>query len=220
LSALPNPVTGQGYSDPSSLSGVTLRVGLGAQTGLFSYPTGGTVVQASRALAQAACAGRPEVAASLVDVAATRAADGGWIVQGRLRVRTSGIGVTVGEEHFTGPAYGEGSSLQTPFSVATGLRWGLAPARLDGGAGQLPVSFSGSSCPASAGDLPDRLPVRVTTATQGVYPFTVPLDVRALRAAVATACASASFTTSATTSGTTQFGTSTTTDTFLEAPTG
>jgi hypothetical protein len=188
LTELPGPVVGPGYAVPQAMSGVTVRLGLGSEWTLVSYALPWTVGQLADRLSTA-CAGAPAVSARLLDVAGSRSIDGSWLVTGTYDVRTSGIGVTLGREHFTGPPAGEGSSLATTDSLVPGVRWVLAPVQLDGGAGRLPVTFSGISCDDRDRGIPTSMALRVTTASRFAYPFELPLDAGALRAAVDAACA-------------------------------
>jgi hypothetical protein len=188
LTELPGPVFGPGYAVPQASSGVTVRLGLGSEWTRVSYALPWTIGQLADRLSTA-CAGAPTVSARLLDVAGSRSIDGSWLVTGTYDVRTSGIGVTLGREHFTGPAAGAGSSLATTDSLVPGVRWVLAPVQLDGGAGRLPVTFSGISCDDLDRGIPTSMALRVTAATRFVYPFELSLDAKVLRAAVDAACA-------------------------------
>jgi len=187
LTELPNPVFGPGYAVPAAQSGITVRLGLGSEWTNASYSLPWSVTQLADRLATA-CEGAPTVQAKLVDVAGSRSMDGSWLVTGTYDVRTSGIGITLGREHFSGPAAGEGSSLATTDSLVPGVRWVLAPTQLDGGAGRLPVTFSGISCDDRDRGVPTSMAVRVTSTERFVYPFELPLDSAELRSAVDTAC--------------------------------
>jgi hypothetical protein len=187
LTELPGPVFGPGYALPQAMSGVTVLLGLGTEWTLVSYALPWTVGQLGERLATA-CLGAPTVSARLLDVSGSRSIDGSWLVTGTYDVRTSGIGVTLGREHFTGPPAGEGSSLATTDSLVPGVRWVLAPTQLDGGAGRLPVTFSGITCDDRDRGIPTSMAIRVTTSTRFVYPFERPLDAGALRRAVDAAC--------------------------------
>jgi hypothetical protein len=188
LTELPRPVFGPGYAVPQAMSGVTVRLGLGSEWTLASYALPWTVEQLAGRLS-AACADAPTVSARLLDVAGSRSIDGSWLVTGTYDVRTSGVGVTLGREHFTGPPAGEGSTLATTDSLVPGVRWVLAPTQLDGGAGRIPVTFSGISCDDRDRGIPTSMALRVTTADRAVHPFELPLDAARLRAAVDAACA-------------------------------
>ena len=188
LTDLANPVFGPGYATPQAQAGITLRLALGSEWTNASYSLPWSVTQLADRLATA-CDGAPTVQARLVDVAGSRSMDGSWLVTGTYDVRTSGIGVTLGREHFTGPSVGEGSSLATTDSLVPGVRWVLAPTQLDGGAGRLPVTFSGISCDDRDRGLPKSMAVRVTSTDRFVYPFELPLDSAELRSAVDAACA-------------------------------
>jgi hypothetical protein len=187
LTDLANPVFEPGYAAPQSQSGITVRVGLGSEWTNASYSLPWTVTQLADRLATA-CEGAPRVRAKLVDVAGSRSMDGSWLVTGTYDVRTSGIGIALGREHFTGPPTGEGSSLATTDSLVPGVRWVLAPTQLDGGAGRLPVTFSGISCDDRDRGVPTSMAVRVTSTDRFVYPFELPLDSAELRGAVDAAC--------------------------------
>jgi hypothetical protein len=178
VSRLPNPVPGAGETSP----GITLQVGLGAATTLASYPLQGGDVGA--ALERGTCAGRPEITTRLSAAQGTRSADGSWLVTGLYEIRTGGVRVRVGREHFAGPAVGEGSILATTDRLVPGAIWAIAPTTLDGGAGRVPVSFSGYSCTDLATTTPTTLAIGVTMADRSVYSFEVPVDdVRLLEAA-------------------------------------
>jgi hypothetical protein len=73
-----------------------------------------------------------------------------------------------------------------------GVRWVLAPTQLDGGAGRLPVTFSGTSCADRDRGVPTSMAVQVTAASRSVYPFELPLDPAVLRRAVDAACSDGS----------------------------
>ena len=186
----PNPVLPQGYADPFSLPGITVQLSLGGQTALASYPMPTTVPRLRAALDAAACSGRPTVTADLVSAAGARAPDGSWYVDGTVRVRTSGIGISIGREHFAGPAWGSGSTLVTGGPVTPGSPWSVAPVQLDGGAGNLVVRFTGNGCDVSGGAAPDHLALRVVDAARTAFPFEVPLDATMLQRAVVAACSS------------------------------
>jgi hypothetical protein len=68
------------------------------------------------------------------------------------------------------------------------VRWVLAPTQLDGGAGRLPVTFSGISCDDRDRGVPTSMAVRVTSTDRFAYPFELPLDSAELRTAVDAAC--------------------------------
>lgn len=184
----PTPVLAPGYADPFAQPGITVQLSLGGQTGPASYPLPFTVSSLGRALGAAVCAGHPTVAADLVAVTGARAPDGSWYVDGTLKVRTSGIGISIGREHFAGPAWGSGSTLVTGGPVTPGSPWSVAPVQLDGGAGHLTVRFTGSTCALSGGSAPDHLALRVVDATRTAFPFEVPLDATMLQRAVVAAC--------------------------------
>jgi hypothetical protein len=184
----PGPVPTQGYSDPSSQPGITVDLTLGGQTVPVSYPLPTSVSALEKALGAAACAGRPTVATELVSASGTRVADGSLAVDATLQVRTSGIGVSIGREHFAGPAWGSGSTLVTGGPVTPDSRWSVTPVQLDGGAGHLVLRFTGSSCDLYGGAAPDRLALRVVDATRTAFPFEVPLDAGMLQRAVIAAC--------------------------------
>jgi len=83
---------------------------------------------------------------------------------------------------------GEGSSLATTDTAVPGLHWSLATTQLDGGAGRVPLAYSGSSCAEAQDDIPRTVAVRVTMPDRSVYPFEVPLDRISLSRAIALAC--------------------------------
>jgi hypothetical protein len=190
LSTLLNPVSSQGSFDSYTTRGIDLRIGIGDRTAVWSYPLPRRGPDLATELADLACTGRPTVSATLADVRGQAQPGGGWSVSGTLNLRTTGIGVTLGREHFTGPALGEGSSLATTDTVVPGVRWALAPTQLDGGAGRVPVAYSGSSCSDASADIPATIAVRVTMPDRSVYPFEVPLEQSPLHAAIDLACGS------------------------------
>ncbi len=189
LTDLPGPVVGPGYPMPRGQAGITVRIGLGAESTLASYPLPWTVAELTDRLAAIACTGRPTVSARLVDLQGSRAADGSWVVTGTYDVRTTGVGISLGRDRFSGPPDGAGAAVTTTESLVPGVLWVLTPARLDGGAGRLPVTFSGPDCRDRDRGVPTSMPVRVTTADRSVYPFELPLDPAALERAVDAACA-------------------------------
>ena len=189
LTDLPGPVVGPGYSMPAGRAGITVRIGLGAESTLASYALPWTVAELTGRLAAIACTGRPAVSARLVDVQWSRAPDGSWVVTGSYDVRTTGVGIALGRERFAGPPSGEGSVLATTDSLVPGVLWVLAPTQLDGGAGRLPVTFSGTDCRDRDRGVPTSMPVQVTTADRSAYPFELPLDPAVLERAVDDACA-------------------------------
>ncbi len=188
LNVLPNPVGGLGSSDLVGGPGLTLRLWLGPSSALSSYAIPSTVEALGRQLAGTACAGRPTLTVAPIDAEAAVAADGSWVVTGTYSFRTNGVGITVGREHFSGPAAGQGSVLATTESIVPGVAWAMAPTQLDGGAGRLPVLFSGTSCADVFDAAPSTLAVRVVGADRSVHPFEVPLDTAELTRAVARAC--------------------------------
>jgi hypothetical protein len=183
---LPNPQIGLVQGDAAARAGITLRVRLGASSMLASYPLPDSVATLAQRLRSSACAAPPEVAARLVSAEGSPSAQGGWVVSGTWAMRTSGVGITIGREHFTGPPWGAGSSLVTEGDVDRA--WDAAPSRLDGGAGSLVVSFTGPSCSTASDTAPETLPVRVMTADRVVYPFLLPIETTSLRQALASAC--------------------------------
>jgi hypothetical protein len=191
LTELPNPLLGKGHAVPQAQSGITVRLGLGSEWTNASYALPWTVSQLAGRLSTA-CEGAPTVQAELVDVSGSRSMDGSWLVTGTYDVRTSGIGIALGREHFTGPAVGKGSSLATTDSLVPGVRWVLAPTQFDGGAGRLPVTFSGISCEDRDRGVPTSMAVHVTTTDRVVYPYELPLDSARLRTAVDAACSPSS----------------------------
>ena len=188
---LPGPVPARGAAAAGSRAGITVRLGLGDRWTTVSYALPWSVAELSRELAATACADPPNVSARLVDVAGLRSIDGSWLVTGTYDVRTSGIGISLGREHFSGAAV-PGSSLATTDSLVPGVRWVLAPTQLDGGAGRLPVTFSGTSCADRDRGVPTSMAVQVTAASRSVYPFELPLDPAVLRRAVDAACSDGS----------------------------
>ena len=191
LADLPNPVSPRGYVDQSAAPGITLRLGIADRTALSSYALPRLRDELAGQLSALACAGRPTLSATLVDVQGQAQPGGGWSVSGTYDLRTSGVGVTLGREHFTGPALGQGSSLATTDTAVPGLHWALAPTQLDGGAGRVPVVYSGSSCADAVSDIPRTIAVRVTMPDHSVYPFEVPLDRSSLATAISRACGAA-----------------------------
>jgi hypothetical protein len=189
LTDLPGPVVGPGDETPIGRAGITVRIGLGAESTLASYPLPWSVQELTDRLAAIACTGRPDVTARLVDLRGARSADGGWVVTGSYDVRTTGVGIALGREGFTGPPDGAGSVLATTDSRVPGVLWVLAPTQLDGGAGLLPVRFSGGDCRDRDRGVPTSMPVYVTAADRSAYPFELPLDPAALERAVDQGCA-------------------------------
>ena len=187
LSELPGARPG-GHPAAGDDAGITLRVGLGTDWTIASYPLPWTVGDLGDRLARTACAGHPAVTGRLVDVTGTRTSDGGWAVTGRYEVRTTGIGIALGREHFTGPPDGSGSVLTTVDALVPGLRWALSPIRLDGGAGELPVTYTGGTCNGRGLGVPRSMGVWVTTADRSSYPFELPLDPTVLLRAADVAC--------------------------------
>ena len=183
---LPNPVIGAGYGDPDVLPGLTLNVSSAGRTMLASYALGRSLADVRSLLTHAACAAAPTFQAHLTKVSGTLGLDGSWTVSGTYLVRTSGIGVSLGSEHFDGPPWGAGSVLAS--GDRAGTPWALAPSSLDGGDGHLPLRFSGPSCADAIAEAPDTIPVRITTADHEVYPFQVTVDRAELGKALATAC--------------------------------
>lgn len=184
----PVPVLGPGYGDPAAAPGVTLRIGLGDESALASYPWPLTLDVAHDRLRAFACVRPPAVSAQLVSAVGERTAGAAWAVDAQVHVRTSGIGITLGAERFTGPAWGSGSTLVTGGPVAPGSPWSAEPAQLDGGEGVLTLHFSGPSCAAAAGSAPESLSVHVLDAAQVSYPFQLPVDATRLQRAVDLAC--------------------------------
>lgn len=191
LTGLPGPQVDPASPPPAGQAGITVRVGLGAQWTLASYALPWTVRDLTERLATTVCAGHPTVSATLLDVRGARTADGGWTVTGGYDVRTTGVGITLGREHFEGPPVGAGSVLTTTDSLVPGVPWAVSPTRLDGGAGRLPVVFSGPSCDDRDAGVPTSMALWVATADRSVYPFELPLDPAGLRRAVDDACARA-----------------------------
>ena len=187
LTELPNPMIGSGYADPSAASGLTLRVGLGTSTMLASYGLGPSLDLLSARLRTMTCGDAPAVTADVASATGRRGLDGSWSVTAKVALRTTGIGVTVGRERFSGPPWGAGSQLVTDGAETRG--WEAQPAQLDGGAGSVFVTFAGTSCQ-EAGPAPTTLPLRVVTADRVVHPFVAQVDPAALDAAFARACTS------------------------------
>jgi hypothetical protein len=190
---LPNPVIGAGYRDSQTLPGLTLRVSSAARDALTSYSLASYSLGQSRAdigavLAQAACAAAPTFRTTLTDVSGALGLDGSWTVSGSYLVRTSGVGVSLGSEHFDGPPWGAGSVLATGDEV--GAPWALVPSSLDGGDGHLPIRFNGPSCADALAQTPNSIAVRIMSADHVVYPFQVALDRATLRKALTAACPS------------------------------
>jgi hypothetical protein len=170
LGELPDPVPWAARSAP----GVALQVGLGAATTLASFPLVGSGV--GRDLAAGACRGAPEVSARATSVVAARAAEGSWEVTVGYLVRTAGVRVRVGREHFSGPPEGQGSILATAVDTGRDEVWDVAPTQLDGGAGRLVVRFSGYSCGDLTAARPTTLPLGVTMPDRTVFAYEVPVD--------------------------------------------
>ncbi len=185
LAQLPNPVVTAGYSDPSALAGITLRVGLGTSTTLASYALGPSLDLLTGRLRTLACASAPTVTADVASATGRRGSDGSWSVTARIALRTSGIGVTVGRERFSGPPWGAGSQLVTDGPASRG--WEAQPAQLDGGAGSAIVTFAGTACDEAEAP-PTSLPLRVITADRVVHPFVATIDPALLRVAFSQAC--------------------------------
>ncbi|HET7901453.1 MAG TPA: hypothetical protein VFL59_09715 [Candidatus Nanopelagicales bacterium] len=187
LTQLPSPMIGSGYVDPSTASGITLRVGLGTSSMLASYGLGPSLDLLAGRLRTLACGGTASVSSTIASASGRRAPDGSWTVAARIALRTTGIGVTVGRERFSGPPWGAGSQLVTDGASSRG--WEAEPAQLDGGAGSVQVVFAGTSCD-DASAPPTHLPLRVVTADRVVHPFVARVDPTLLRAAWAEACTS------------------------------
>lgn len=185
LTTLPNPMIGSGYADPSTASGITMRVGLGTSSTLASYGLGPSLDLLTARLRTLACGDAPSVTARVASATGRRADDGSWSVTARIALRTTGIGVTVGRERFSGPPWGAGSQLVTDGPVGRG--WEAQPAQLDGGAGAASVVLVGSTC-SEAGVPPTTLPLRVVTADRVVHPFVAAVDPTLLEQAFAQAC--------------------------------
>jgi hypothetical protein len=180
LEELPGPVPWAARSAP----GVALQVGLGQATTLASFPLVGSAL--GRELADGACRGARPVTAELADVVGRRGGQGGWEVDAVYRVRSEGIRLRIGREHFDGPAAGSGSIITTPTDLLRGGAWTVGPTQLDGGAGRVTVTFLGSSCGRLDTSRPTTLPVGVTMPDRRVYTYEVPVDdVRLIRAAYA-----------------------------------
>jgi hypothetical protein len=186
LGSLPNPVTTGVLSRPASAEGLALRISVGSATGLASYPVAQRT--GSPTLTSAACSGAPTLSTHLRDVRGAARPGAGWTVSGTLDVTTSGIGVALGRERFTGPPAGQGSQITTTDSRLAPGDWSLVPAQLDGGDGRLPVVFHGTTCADARTSMTRTVSVAVTTAARSVFRFEVPLDTTALRAALADAC--------------------------------
>ena len=118
LDELPNPVPWAARSAP----GIALQVGLGTATTLASYPLVGSGL--GRDLADGACSAAPPVSAELTSVEGSRSAEGSWEVSGVYQLRSTGVRLRVGREHFDGPPAGEGSILTTPTTLPTRGRLG------------------------------------------------------------------------------------------------
>ena len=178
IGELPNPQPG---ADPAA-PGVALQVGLSRATALASFRLDGEAL--GRELQSTVCRGAPSITAALESVDGVRADDGSWLVSGIYRMRTDGVRIRVGREHFAGPAAGEGSILSTPDTLLPGAIWNLGPTVLDGGAGRLNVSFTGYSCADLASTTPTTLALGITMPDRTVYSFELPVDdIRLARAA-------------------------------------
>ncbi|MBI1378811.1 MAG: hypothetical protein GC157_15230 [Frankiales bacterium] len=187
LGSLPNPVTPTRYADAAAPAGLTLRIGIGDRTALTSLALPEAARDLAARLRDAGCQRPARIAATVTDVRA-RAAGGGWDLTATLRVRTTGIGVTVGREHFTGPPDGQGSVLTTPAVADQDASWRLEPTRLDYGAGHVGLHWSGASCDTVTQDAPATVAVRVSMADGSAVPYEVPVDGPALVSAVQAAC--------------------------------
>ncbi len=183
---LPNPVIGAGYGDPGAMPGLTLHVSSAGRSTLASYALGRSLADVGALLTHAACAAAPTFRTVLTDVSGTLGLDGSWTVSGTYLVRTSGVGVSVGSEHFDGPPWGAGSVLAS--GDQAGTPWALVPSSLDGGDGHLPLRFSGPSCADALAEAPGTIAVRITAADREVYPFEVAVDRAVLGKALAAAC--------------------------------
>ncbi|MFN8168316.1 MAG: hypothetical protein U0S36_06000 [Candidatus Nanopelagicales bacterium] len=170
-STLPNPLE---WAVPDAPA-VTLQVGLGRATALASYPADDR--RLGRDLAAEVCSGAPRVSAVLESAEGARTKDGGWQVQATYRMRTDGVRVRVGREHFAGPAVGAGSFLTTPTGPAQGDALVFAPTFLDGGAGRLIVTVSGATCESvAAAQEGATIPLGITMPDRTVYSFEMPAD--------------------------------------------
>jgi hypothetical protein len=181
LRDLPDP-----RGDPRS-PGLAMRMEMGSASLVASYPTS-SVDQVGAPLGTAVCHGVPSVRASLLDAVGGNRGDDTWEVVATFAVRTTGIGVTVGREHFTGGPAGAGSLLATGEQPDPTGTWVVSTAQLDGGAGRVQVTFSGASCATLTDVGPPKLPLSVTTANGSVYPVELPADDARLLAAASTAC--------------------------------
>jgi hypothetical protein len=190
LSDLSDPVSTLGTS-LGTRTGLTFRVGLGAQSRVTSYPLPWSARELRAKIEATACAGRPTYRAHLLDVQGSATPDGGWVVTGTFDAVTTGIGISLEREHFTGPAQEQGSQLAATDALAPNVAWALTPAQLDGGAGRLPVVWRGTGCDERDLDVPTSLPVWVTAADRYVYPFEWQLEPAQLLRAVRAACAAA-----------------------------
>ena len=190
LSGLRDPVSTPG-SSLGTRTGLTFRVGLGAQSRITSYPLPWSAGELRAKIEATACAGHPELTAHLLDVHGSLTQDGGWVVSGTFDAVTTGIGISLEREHFTGPATEQGSQLATTDSLAPDVPWALTPVQLGGGAGRLPVTLSGPRCDERDRNVPTSLPVWVTASDRYVYPFEWQLDPAQLLRAADAACAAA-----------------------------
>ncbi len=184
LGDLPNPAAGA-----AAAPAFTARLQLGSATMLASFPLAERDTLAAT-FAATACQAAPRISASLVDTRGVLRPDGTVEVRALYAVSTTGIGVSVGREHFSGGPAGQGSVLATGDPEATDATWVVGPSRLDGGAGRILVTLTGSDCTAVAGAGTPTIPFAVTTAAQRTYPFEVPADPRVARTA-ARACGAA-----------------------------
>lgn len=182
LGELPNPTPGAVSTAP----GIALQIGLGEATALASYPLAGADLGGT--LERGVCQGKPELSTRLLSVAGTRNADGSWAVTGRYDVRSGGVRITVGREHFDGPPAGAGSILQSQNRLASGSVWDVAPVALDGGAGRIDVTFSGYSCADLPTAVPGSMALGITTPERAHYAFEVPVDDLRLVTAAYRAC--------------------------------
>lgn len=182
LGGLPNATPGAVATSP----GITLQVGLGEATRLASYPIPGADLGAS--LERGTCQGRPELSTRLISVRGDRSPAGSWAVTGRYEVRSGGVRITVGREHFDGPPAGEGSILQSRNRRSPGSVWDVAPVALDGGAGRIDVTFSGYSCADLPSAVPGSMALGITTPDRRQYAFEVPVDDLRILTAAYRAC--------------------------------
>ena len=181
LTELPNPMIGSGDTDPSTASGITMRVGLGTSSTLASYGLGPSLDLLTGRLRVLACGDAPTVSRAVASASGRRAADGSWSVTATGGAAHDGIGVTVGRERFSGPPWGAGSLLVTDGAGDARVGRAARAARRRRRLGRGAVRRHDVRRPRAP---PAELPLRVLTADRVVHPFVVAIDPAPLRAAL------------------------------------